>query len=476
MARGVARPSRTDEFVADASRAIGGPVGRYARPARRRTALLAVLLMTTAAMALGVLAKSPCAAGAWWEGDRAYANLCQSELPHSYLDLGLAEQVPPLAEGDGRYPTPAVSAPTAAVSYVLARVSHAVFGGPDPVQRDDRPVADVAADPKVQAEAVEFTAVAAVLLSLAALACAGLLARTHRDRPWDALGFAAAPVLVLCGLIGWDLLAVVCVCGALWSWSRRRPMLAGVLLGTGAAFAGYPVVVLAVLALLSLRAGQLLAVLPAVAGALLAWVGINVPAALLAPAGWGSWFSDRVQAPPGAGSLWEVAGAWGLQADATLANQVLTIGLLLVLAVVGWLALTAQRRPRVAQLAFLAVAGLLLLGKEAPPQTALWLLPLAVLARPYWRDLLIWQACEVVWFLAWHWHLGGYTLGGGTSVDEVYVLAILLRVAGIGWLIAMVVRDIRAPWEDPVRVDGRVDDPAGGVLDGAADDRPWRVS
>ncbi|MDQ3628937.1 MAG: hypothetical protein M3419_09040 [Actinomycetota bacterium] len=421
----------------------------------------------TVTMALGVLSKSACADGAWWEGDRAYANLCQSGLPQSYLDLGLAEQVPPLGEAGGRYPGPEVAAPIAVVSYAAARASQAVFGVQPPVDRDDRPVADVVADPDVQAEAVQYTAVAAVLLLLAALACAGLLARIHPDRPWDALGFAAAPVLVLSGLIGWDLLAVACVCGGMWSWSRRRLFTTGVLLGTGAAFAGYPIVVLVALVLLSLRARCGLAALPSVAGALLAWVGINALAALLAPAGWGSYWSSLIQAAPGTGSLWQVAALWGLHADASLANLVLGVGLLLVLVATSWLAFSAARRPRVAQLAFLAVAGVLLLAKEAPPQTALWLLPLAVLARPYWRDLLIWQTCEVVYFLAWHWHLGGYTLGGGTSVDEVYVLAILLRAVGIGWLAAMVIRDIRAPWQDPVRADGTADDPGGGVLDEA---------
>jgi len=459
----VTRPSRDDEFVAAASRAIGGPVGAHARPARRRSALLAVLLVATVAVSVGVLTRSACAAGAWGEEHRAYANLCQSELPQSYLDLGLAEQVPPLGEGAGRYPGPGVSAPTAVVSYAVARVSQAVFGVPDPVDRDDRPVGDIRSDPAVAAEAVEYAAVAAVLLLLAALACAGLLARTHVDRPWDAVGFAAAPVLVVTGLIGWDLLAVACVCGALWAWSRGRPLLTGVLLGTGVAFAAYPIMVLAVLVLLSVHAGRVLAVVPTVAGALLAWASINVPAALLAPAGWGSYWTDRIQAAPGTGSLWEVAAAWGLQADAVLANQVLGIGSLLVLVVTGWLAFSVGRRPRVAQLAFLAVAGMLLLAKEAPPQTALWLLPLAVLARPYWRDLLIWQACEVVYFLAWSWHLGGYTLGGGTSVDEVYVLAILLRVAGIGWLAAMVVRDIRAPWLDRVGVQRTEPAPYGAI-------------
>ena len=62
------------------------------------------------------------------------------------------------------------------------------------------------------------------------------------------------------------------------------------------------------------------------------------------------------------------------------------------------LGLTSPSTPRLAQLGFLIVAGFLLVNKVYSPQYVLWLLPLAVLARPRWRDLLIWQAGEVIYF------------------------------------------------------------------------------
>ena len=46
----------------------------------------------------------------------------------------------------------------------------------------------------------------------------------------------------------------------------------------------------------------------------------------------------------------------------------------------AWLTLAAPVRPRVAQLAFLLVAGFLILNKVWSPQYSLWLVPLAVLA------------------------------------------------------------------------------------------------
>ena len=56
------------------------------------------------------------------------------------------------------------------------------------------------------------------------------------------------------------------------------------------------------------------------------------------------------------------------------------------------LGLRAPETPRLAQLGFLIVVGFLLVNKVYSPQYVLWLLPLAALARPRWRDQLIWQA------------------------------------------------------------------------------------
>ena len=64
--------------------------------------------------------------------------------------------------------------------------------------------------------------------------------------------------------------------------------------------------------------------------------------------------------------------------------------------------------PRLAALAFLTVGRFVLTNKVYSPQYVLWVLPLAVLARPRWRDLLIWQAAEAAYFVAIWWYLVGY--------------------------------------------------------------------
>jgi uncharacterized membrane protein len=115
------------------------------------------------------------------------------------------------------------------------------------------------------------------------------------------------------------------------------------------------------------------------------------------------------------------------------------------------LGMVAPRTPRVAQLAFLVVAGFLLVNKVYSPQYVLWLLPLAVLARPRWRDLLVWQAGEVLYFAAVWLYLGEFTASSTAGQpDKLYWYAVIVRVAAELFLVVMVVRDILQPWRDPV--------------------------
>src|SRR4029078_13031382 len=76
----------------------------------------------------------------------------------------------------------------------------------------------------------------------------------------------------------------------------------------------------------------------------------------------------------------------------------------LSVAAVAGLAVLARRAPqppRLASMAFLAVAAFLLINKVWSPQYSLWLVPLAVLALPRWRLLLAWMTLDALVWVAW---------------------------------------------------------------------------
>ncbi|MGZ4479790.1 MAG: glycosyltransferase family 87 protein, partial [Nocardioidaceae bacterium] len=160
------------------------------------------------------------------------------------------------------------------------------------------------------------------------------------------------------------------------------------------------------------------------------------------------------------GSLWLV---WQQMGHTVTAGEInLVSWALFGAACVGVLVLglRARRTPRIPQLAYLIVVAFLVVNKVYSPQYVLWLLPLAALARPRWRDLLIWQAGEVFYFAAVWLYLGEFTASAESGgQDVVYWLATLVRVAAELYLAAVVVRDILQPWHDPVRSDGLTDDP-----------------
>jgi uncharacterized membrane protein len=156
-------------------------------------------------------------------------------------------------------------------------------------------------------------------------------------------------------------------------------------------------------------------------------------------------------------------------------NRGVALSFLFCLALIVLLAVKAPRRPRLLQLLFLTIVAFLLTNKVWSPQFSLWLVPLALLARPRWRPLLAWQAAEaLVLFTRFYFFVRNSDPNRQKGIDDWWFIAALgLRNAVLLVLVGLVVRDVLAPEQDVVRADG-VDDPAGGVLDEAPDrDASW---
>ena len=443
-----------------ASESIGGPAGDHAKPHPWWTPVRVVLAVACVAVLLGMVAKTPCVNANWSGGNERYANMCYSDVPYLYTGRGFAERAFPFGDGDGRYQAMEYPVVIAYFAHAAALLTHAVSGWPDVEERAAVPADQVYAEPGVAQESGRYFVVTAVLLSVFALLAAYFLAGSHRGRPWDATLFAASPVLVLTGLINWDLLAVAMVAGAMWAWARGRPLLAGILIGLGTATKLYPLFLLGALLVVCLRNRRFREFLVAVAATVVTWLLANAPAMVLGFDEWEVFWSFNSDRGADLGSLWLVWQQAGHTVTPYLINKVSLAFFVGVCLAVLALGLLARRTPRIPQLALLIVAGFLLVNKVYSPQYVLWLLPFAVLARPRWRDILIWQAGEVFYFASVWLYLGEFTAPGASGEpDRFYWLAICVRVLAELYLVAVVVRDIVQPWRDPVRADGLTDDP-----------------
>lgn len=456
-------PTTTDPVAASGSQILGGPRGRWAAtgsqaPAR---ALQVVLAVGTVTFLLGVLRTVPCIRIGWSDPDR-YEFLCYSDIPILYSLRGLADgSFPYLTWPSGGQPLeyPIL---TGLFAWLSARVTSLFSAAGDPVA---------------------FYLISLVGLFLTLLIALAATSMTVPSRAWDGLLFAAAPALALAGTINWDLLAVALTATALLAWSRQRLVVAGLLLGLAISAKFYPLLILGPLAILAFRRRRIREFSITLAATAAAWIAVNIPLALAAGEGWSYFFRFSRERGQDFGSIWLALDHWGHGIPAETLNTVVTISLLSLCGLIAVLIWLAPRPPRLAQVVFLVVAVFVLVNKVYSPQFVLWLVPLAVLARPRWRDFLIWQAGEVVYFVAIWWYLAGFSEGNtglpvswqvGSLLVPWYALAILAHLLGTGYLCVMVVRDIIRPAHDPVRVDGAlddsdIDDPGGGVLDHAPD-------
>src|SRR5258705_12608279 len=110
----------------------------------------------------------------------------------------------------------------------------------------------------VIAEVLMFFNIAAFGLALAWLTTVWATARLAGSRRiWDAALVAGSPILIFQMFTNFDALATAFATGALLAWARRKPWLAGALIGLGVAAKVYPVLLFVPLVILGVRTGRL---------------------------------------------------------------------------------------------------------------------------------------------------------------------------------------------------------------------------
>ena len=466
----VVAPTRSDPVARAFSEVVGGPAGSHGLPHPWWTPVRVLLALTAVVMGLAIIGHQPCLKTYFGDDQARYAKMCYSDVPYLYTGRGLSEGQWPYGDDGGRYP--AMEYPVGIV-YAAWGVAQAVLLAPEGPPLAQRRATEPSAQwslPGMPEETNTYFLATALLLTLAALATTWLLAGVDRRRPWDALPFVLSPALLMTSLVNWDLLAVVLVAGVLWAWARGRPLLTGVLIGLGTATKLYPLFLLGGVLVIAVRRRRWADLGLAVGGAVAAWLVANLPAMVTGREQWDVFWRYNTDRGADLGSWWLVLSHQGVQVSASAINAWswgLFATLCLAIAVLG---LRVRRTPRLAQLGFLVVVAFLLVNKVYSPQYVLWLLPLAVIARPRWRDLLIWQVGELLYVGAVWLYLGGWLEGAVGGRVPFYDLAIWVRIAAELYLVVMVVRAmVRAPAEEPGSADQDLVDVGGGEPDADVD-------
>ena len=211
-------------------------------------------------------------------------------------------------------------------AYGAAWVTQKVTGAGDVHARSDQPAGDLAGTAQVRKELRAFVIVNALGFAAMALLSAWLLAGVDRRRPWDAAAFAASPALLLTGLINWDMLAVVLVAGALFTWARGRPVATGVLVGLGTATKLYPLFLLGPIAIICLRERRYRDLVDTLLAAAASWFVLNAPAYLSGEDEWKRFWEFNSERGPDLGSVWLVVSQWPATRDLADHGQPLVLG------------------------------------------------------------------------------------------------------------------------------------------------------
>ncbi|WP_336209294.1 glycosyltransferase family 87 protein [Nonomuraea sp. LPB2021202275-12-8] len=402
---------------------------------------------------LAYLVRLPCRSGGWNDQVTTYTNFCYTDIYPLYFARQLATENPYFADVafDKHVEYPVV---LGEVMQVIAWIARLV-------------------KPDAAAQGALFYDLTVVLMGLCLVVGVLLMAAVAGPtRRWDALWYALAPAVVLAAYINWDLVAGALSMGVLLAWARRWQVLAGVLLGLAIATKFYPLMFVGALFLLTLRTARWRPFLVTMVAAAGTWLVVNVPFMVFAWDGWRRFYVFSQERGVDWGSPWLFFQHKGWPVLGTADVSILGMASLALLCLaIAVLTLTAPRRPRLAQICFLALAAFMITNKVWSPQFVLWLVPLAVLARPNWKALALWQVAEVWYFFAiWLYLLSQSPLSRDDLGigDDTYFTAVWGRLITIVILMAFVVRDILRPDKDVVRQSGR-DDPAGGVFDEVPD-------
>ena len=176
--------------------------------------------------------------------------------------------------------------------------------------------------------------------------------------------------------------------------------------------------------------------------------------ALTATSGWAEFYAFSRSRGADWGSVWYLFEHYNVPVvgNSSLGqlNLISSGSFAVACVLIAVLALAAPRRPRLPQLGFLLLASFLILNKVWSPQYVIWLVPLAVLARPRIWAYVLWQVAEVAYFLGiWGYFVYLYSAPGAAGYTGIttgwYFVILAARLLTVALLASTVVADILQP-------------------------------
>ncbi len=309
---------------------IGGPVGRHALIGRQRfmTPLRVMLMIALVFLALGYSTKAACLQTkgtgtadqrvAVWENQRAYYELCYSDTVPLYtaelLNLGKFPYKSSWIDSDSKGVPNVQYDGSPAIRYMEYPVLTGLYQYVSMAVAKTYTAFTKLVSVPIVAEVVMFFNISAFGLALAWLATVWATARLSGRRIWDAAVVAGSPLLIFQAFTNFDALATAAAVGALLAWSRRRPVLAGALIGVGVALKLYPLLLLLPLVILGLRTGRMREVANTAIATVVTWLVVNLPVMVLYPRGWSEFFRLNTRRGDDMDSLYNVVKSftgWG---------------------------------------------------------------------------------------------------------------------------------------------------------------------
>jgi len=238
-----------------------------------------------------------------------------------------------------------------------------------------------------------------------------------------------APAVIGSLYINWDLWAVASAVLAIYYFDRRLYDYSALALGLSIATKFFPIVLLAPIAFIFYRRGQLKDAIRYVIVTAGTWLLINAPFIIFNKTGWWRFFKMNGERGVDFGSLWYALNLFGIST-----SNLNTLSILLFLIGIAAYAVYffgLGQLPTLASTSFIVVAIFTISSKVYSPQYVLWLTPLAILAMRDKKDrpaFWIWQGAELIYHLAIWEYLASYSGSHFGLPAKAYAAATLIRI------------------------------------------------